>query len=503
MSRHLRNEGMTWLTISLAVVGLLVSAGSAIADQDIGNTGLVRAALPRVDADGDGFAEPTNCAHPHGSDGVLFDPNVEFGLLRDNTWTNMNPDEHPIARYYFAMAADKIEHKAVLFGGLGYVDSLGDYHSLNDTWTYDLSANTWERANPDVSPPARYGHEMTYSEEDGVVVLFGGVDPYHEPDMAYDDIWLYRTAEDQWVEVELTTAIPARGFHSLAYDGQHDRIVVFGGYNWLTGQWFNDTWTHAIGDDFCVNQNPGTRPSVRNSHRTSYDEQEGLTILFGGWFPPNELSETWAYDLGANTWTRMYPAVSPPARMSFGMTYDDVSDKTMLFGGGRMPPLLNDTWTYDPATNEWTDMCPDVSPLPRHRLPLAFQDGAAILFGGYSAGGQLGDTWSYQPPTAGIEDPGEIWPRTASAWLESVQNPVRDKAVVAYRLPVVAEISLRIFDSTGRLVRTLAAGPQGTGYHELVWDGRDAAGKSVQAGTYFGRIQGGGLQETQKIVIVR
>jgi len=53
------------------------------------------------------------------------------------------------------------------------------------------------------------------------------------------------------------------------------------------------------------------------------------------------------------------------------------------------------------------------------------------------------------------------------------------------------------------LVSTLIAAPQVAGRHVVRWDGRDARGSTVPAGTYFARLGVPGHIETQKITVVR
>jgi flagellar hook assembly protein FlgD len=52
-------------------------------------------------------------------------------------------------------------------------------------------------------------------------------------------------------------------------------------------------------------------------------------------------------------------------------------------------------------------------------------------------------------------------------------------------------------------VRTLAAGRYAPGTHEASWDGRDAAGRPVASGAYYGRLSAEGVTETRRLAIVR
>jgi hypothetical protein len=59
-----------------------------------------------------------------------------------------------------------------------------------------------------------------------------------------------------------------------------------------------------------------------------------------------------------------------------------------------------------------------------------------------------------------------------------------------------------LFDLVGRKVRTLASGHYDAGYHNVTWDGRDAAGHPVSGGIYFIRSQTGGETHRIKVVVM-
>ncbi len=81
-----------------------------------------------------------------------------------------------------------------------------------------------------------------------------------------------------------------------------------------------------------------------------------------------------------------------------------------------------------------------------------------------------------------------------------VPNPSPDFVRMMLRLPAGEETGLTIFSSDGRKVISFRR-PAGPGRDDvLVWDGRDAAGRTVPAGTYFVRARAGGLGETARLV---
>ena len=58
-------------------------------------------------------------------------------------------------------------------------------------------------------------------------------------------------------------------------------------------------------------------------------------------------------------------------------------------------------------------------------------------------------------------------------------------AAVSYAVEAAAaRVSLTISDGSGKIVRTIDVGNVGAGEQSVVWDGKDAAGKSLPAGVY-------------------
>src|SRR5207248_1530955 len=86
----------------------------------------------------------------------------------------------------------------------------------------------------------------------------------------------------------------------------------------------------------------------------------------------------------------------------------------------------------------------------------------------------------------------------------AMPNPFQVRTVLAYDLPRQGHVALRIYDISGRLVRSLVSGAvQDAGYHSVEWDGRDAAGAATGAGLYFGRLEAGGESDTRRFVRIR
>jgi len=95
--------------------------------------------------------------------------------------------------------------------------------------------------------------------------------------------------------------------------------------------------------------------------------------------------------------------------------------------------------------------------------------------------------------------------RAAAISLTVAPNPAAGGDVrVFFRAPSDrSAVNIGVYDASGRIVRTLSTGIAGAENAELSWDGEDAAGRPVAAGTYFLRLDAGGASETRRVTIVR
>jgi hypothetical protein len=70
-------------------------------------------------------------------------------------------------------------------------------------------------------------------------------------------------------------------------------------------------------------------------------------------------------------------------------------------------------------------------------------------------------------------------------------------------LEVPTAVSVKVYDVTGRIVRTLSSRPRAAGILAFEWDGCDDAGRPVVGGVYFCRVKAGSVTETVRMVISR
>ena len=103
--------------------------------------------------------------------------------------------------------------------------------------------------------------------------------------------------------------------------------------------------------------------------------------------------------------------------------------------------------------------------------------------------------------TTDSSDPG--MPKVYSLG-QNVPNPFNPSTTVYYDVPEGGgEVSIRVFDVSGRLVRTLVNGHQTAGSKSVTWSGANDRGQSVSSGIYFYRMTAPGFTRTRKMVLLR
>ena len=82
-------------------------------------------------------------------------------------------------------------------------------------------------------------------------------------------------------------------------------------------------------------------------------------------------------------------------------------------------------------------------------------------------------------------------------------NPFRPETEIAFSIPAAGDVSLAVYDVSGRAVRRLAEGRWPAGPHTTKWDGNDADGRRVAAGVYFYRLVAGDRVLTRKMTVLQ
>jgi hypothetical protein len=123
---------------------------------------------------------------------------------------------------------------------------------------------------------------------------------------------------------------------------------------------------------------------------------------------------------------------------------------------------------------------------------------------GRDASGLAGYDDSDADFSKGTSTDGPDSPDLRSFYLaQNVPNPFNPVTTIRFGLAEPSPVSLRIYDTSGRLVRVLVDGNRAAGPHEAVWDGLDGSGRPAASGVYFYRLDASSLHEQKKMVLLR
>ena len=92
--------------------------------------------------------------------------------------------------------------------------------------------------------------------------------------------------------------------------------------------------------------------------------------------------------------------------------------------------------------------------------------------------------------------------------LQNYPNPFNPETWIPYQLSEDSSVSISIYDTSGRLVRTLSLGFQSAGFYNsrsraAYWDGRNALGERVASGIYFYQLTTPSFHQIKRMIILK
>ena len=113
----------------------------------------------------------------------------------------------------------------------------------------------------------------------------------------------------------------------------------------------------------------------------------------------------------------------------------------------------------------------------------------------YTYADETNDLWSF---TLGSLSNNELFLPEKYSLTNIYPNPFNPVTNISYSLPEITNISLTVYDMTGREISVLYSGTQSPGNHIISWDA------SVQSsGIYFINMTAGDFLSTQKLMLLK
>ena len=209
-------------------------------------------------------------------------------------WSNVTAPGGPLPRYGHAMAYDPVNGLVVMFSGRNETDF------FPDTWTFNTTTKSWTNRNPPTYPPGRSGHSLAYDPGSGTVLLFGGEDATK----FYNDTWAYNVFANTWTRKLLASGPSARTQQAMTFDPGIGMVCLFGGQDGA-GIPQDDTWWYDSATNSWAQKSRPATPPPRIHHAMVYSSLERQTLLFGGTDTVTQFNDTWLFNASRDDWTRM------------------------------------------------------------------------------------------------------------------------------------------------------------------------------------------------------
>jgi len=286
-----------------------------------------------------------------------------------NTWVKRSPltDTPPSPRlgYEGACAWDNWHRVLIRYGGHNQGGGGAQY---SEVWTFDPFTAKWTLKEPDMSPPGvccaqqnifdpihkRYVRFPSFSGSHGWQW-------FREIYLNDSTIWVYDLDENLWRNLNPVPAPQVSPLRCASWDSDAQVIVLFAGEGSREGTIVYDphtnTWTRM---------KPQREPEFRSGGNMVYDSAHKLHILFGAQFSDDP--HTWGYSLSENEWRDLKPPATPPSNQNDAvLAYDSLNRVVVAIvkittGEEENAKHRLETWTYDAGKNTWTKMNPPQEP---------------------------------------------------------------------------------------------------------------------------------------------
>jgi hypothetical protein len=292
--------------------------------------------------------------------------------------------------------------------------------------------------------------------------------------------------------VTLDTVARAENFTLLPIE---EADLVADNFEGGTGGWSGGTWglstvqahspTHSLADSPLGSYTNNATNIVTLAPVDLTEIIAGTVSFWARW----DLEADWdavffeASTDGGTVWTPLAAAWTQPASGQ----------------GGQIPagaPLFEGTRTA------WVQNSVDLAPwigLADVRFRFRLRSDSSQVYDGFYC-----DDFVIHVARPAVTGTGGTPPAVARLELSAAPNPFNPRTELRFVTVTPGTVSLSLFDSRGRCVRTLLAGAGlPAGPHAARWDGTDARGARVSSGVYFARIVAGGATRTVKVALVQ
>ena len=184
-----------------------------------------------------------------------------------------------------------------------------------------------------------------------------------------------------------------------------------------------------------------------------------------------------------------------------------IADNGVIIGISGPSSINTDTFIWTPTLG-MTSMkqylidagVPDLTNAHQLNRPRAFSADGSTFIGEYM---DLYGGWGYYRVNFGQTSPVQDIVRHTARLTDVSPNPFNPMTTVRFSLDKRQKATVTVYDIAGRKVDVLANGEFEAGDHELVWRGKDQAGREMSSGSYIVHLESAESSDSRTISLVR
>lgn len=307
----------------------------------------------------------------------------------------------PVPVWYGAMSYEASRSRTLMYGGRLPARIVDSEPCPDRLWAWD--GRRWEEVVTERGPGCVEGHSMVYDEARDRTLLFGGVDGTGSDAVPHDHLWSFDGSD--WRRIDPVPNWPAARFrHAMAFDPEHQDVVVVGGCaDWRckptadaasTWVWNGDRWESFRSD---------VHPPIAPFGQLVYVPRLGGLLYLGRGIEQGAPHEVWLWR--GRKWTRLEGGLVPPVHhTAYQLLHSASDDALLLLGSGqaRYPGTSDETsrvaidvWSH--RRDRWLPRrISGERPAGRGEATAAYdpERGTVVLYGGATHEVAFSDTWA-------------------------------------------------------------------------------------------------------------